>query len=72
MYDANGLGGGQFVRIGYPILTAYALATKVSRSEFVGALKAAEGPMPDNYFRNMTISERAELGVLEPGPESFY
>ena len=58
----NGMGGGQNVRIGYPLLTAYALALEVSRASFVQALRAAPGELSENWLDAMTESERAEIG----------
>lgn len=72
METSNGLGGGRLVRVGYPIITAYALVARVSRADFVAALKKAEGTLGDNWLRNMNEEERAELGVVYNGPPSSH
>ena len=68
IFNGNGMGGGQNVRIGYPLLTAYALAMHKSRSSYVQALRAAPGEISQNWLDVMTESEIEEVcGPQESG-----
>lgn len=64
MEQGNGMGGGMFVRQGYPICSAYALASRVSRADFMKALGEAEGQLSMHWTRYMTEGERKELGIV--------
>mmetsp|Transcript_5139 Transcript_5139/g.7084 ORF Transcript_5139/g.7084 Transcript_5139/m.7084 type:complete len:135 (-) Transcript_5139:35-439(-) len=69
--DGSGRGGGMLVREGYPLLTAYALAFKIPRSQLLDVLNKAEGTLSEHWTTCLNENERLELGVLCTGDESF-
>ena len=65
----NGLGGGQHVRTGLPILDAYAKAGGISKEELIKVLRVAPGGL-EHWADSMTLDERTAIEAAPPGSPS--
>lgn len=69
---ANGKGGKIVSKLGYPALTANAMALRVSRQQFVAALRHARGDLSPEWQKMLNANERLELEATDSPSDVDY